>query len=731
MKQFLLTIILAAVATATTVAKDKIIVNPAYEFSNSGITHISKIELGENETRLHVRKVHGHYEEANFSRTDFIEDCATGKRYHPETIINGEFDREIHISDSGDSTVILIFPPLDKSVTKINYYDNAERIAKNRATIYGISLNPDTKPRTDSEIPDSVSRWIDGELAKAKRQTLMNIDAGEFFAEDDARLIGYIKGYDPRAGFSTGLIYFKNRITREEYPQTVRVHEDGRFECNLPLNHPVYQNVTFEFIGFPFYLQPGQTLAMLLDWDDFLKADRYGKPIHKFLHTQFRGGALAELNRELKAFDDKLPVFEYWTIINEEFNKAPDEYRVFYDELEYFSAYRWLLESGNLSGEAKAILENIYKARYAYYLLRYADQYDYDNQDEPLPVAFYDFLQNIPMNDKEFLSADYFDSFISSLEYCGPFFKMYLQSYETISREKSYIQYLFEELGLTKTQEDETYILLSDSVDIIESLGLTEEQQLKLRKKCIADGEQFFIRHKEHWEEYSKKYVENTAIEISAEERRLKDSVYFREFKLEPGIIYDVLKVQSLDNVFKNKTNASKESAQHFLNALTKDFTEPFLRQEAERIFYKNYPVEQLKAHPLPDTYEASIFKELIAPFKGKVLWVDFWATSCPPCVSNIERDKELRKKYKDSPDVAFIFITDEESSPKARYDKFVAEQELTNTCLLKADRYRYLRQLFQFNGIPRYVLVDRNGDILFNGHLAHGHEMMIQDALR
>ena len=62
-----------------------------------------------------------------------------------------------------------------------------------------------------------------------------------------------------------------------------------------------------------------------------------------------------------------------------------------------------------------------------------------------------------------------------------------------------------------------------------------------------------------------------------------------------------------------------------------------------------------------------------------------------------------------------FIFITSEDDSPLQRYNEFVAEQELKNTYRINADQYRYLRQLFRFNGIPRHVLVDKEGRILDN----------------
>jgi thiol-disulfide isomerase/thioredoxin len=492
------------------------------------------------------------------------------------------------------------------------------------------------------EMPAGVPQWIETELSKAKRKTLMNFDAGEFFASDTARLIGYLKGYDPRAGFTTGIVYTENLITREDHPTVVQVHEDGRFEGSIPLSYPACLNVKFGDRFIEFYIQPGQTLAMLLDWEDFP-------------NTRFEGAA-AELNRELAAFNAALPKIPYGKVYNERDKKTPGEFKTFYDNevmADYTAAYHRQMETQKLSGQAKAILQNSYKVKYAMYLFEYEINYARNHEDNPLPLDFYDFLQDIPMDDKTLLSANDFSLFINRLEYCAPF-------------NAAYEAYKYFDEGVEKVTD-------------------------------------------EHW--------------------RIKDSIYINELKLKQGIAYDIIKVRSLGSLFEYLED-QKETASNIRAAIKAAVGEPFLWEESDRLFQKHFPAEQQTAYKLPDTYEAGIFKEIIAPFKGKILLVDFWATSCGPCVYNIKQHKELREQYKDSPDVAFIFITSENESPLGAYNKFVEEQELTHTFRLNADRYRYLRQLFRFNGIPRYVLVDREGDIPDDNLSEHLHEQRIKEAI-
>lgn len=69
--------------------------------------------------------------------------------------------------------------------------------------------------------------------------------------------------------------------------------------------------------------------------------------------------------------------------------------------------------------------------------------------------------------------------------------------------------------------------------------------------------------------------------------------------------------------------------------------------------------------------------------------------------------------------------------SPQASYDKFIEEQELTHTYRLAQDEFNYLRQLFKFNAIPRYVLIDKDGTVLDDNYRMHYAQDKIKQLIK
>ena len=107
------------------------------------------------------------------------------------------------------------------------------------------------------------------------------------------------KCHDPRAGFTSGIIYNNNIVTEEDFPTVVALLEDGRFSAELSLDNPTSGNISFTPFNLPFYIEPGDTLTIFIDWEDLLQADRYRDRRFKDFQTLRYMGSSSKINADL------------------------------------------------------------------------------------------------------------------------------------------------------------------------------------------------------------------------------------------------------------------------------------------------------------------------------------------------------------------------------------------------------------------------------------------------
>lgn len=115
------------------------------------------------------------------------------------------------------------------------------------------------------------------------------------------------------------------------------------------------------------------------------------------------------------------------------------------------------------------------------------------------------------------------------------------------------------------------------------------------------------------------------------------------------------------------------------------------------------------KTETTPDVPVEQLFDAIIAPHKGKVILVDFWNTWCGPCRAAIQHNEPLKNGELKSDNLVWIYIANE-TSPMATYLKMVPDIQGLHY-RLNSEQWRYLtNKLFNIDGIPSYVVVDKDG---------------------
>tara|TARA_R110002050_G_scaffold100580_1_gene208149 strand:- start:96037 stop:98250 length:2214 start_codon:yes stop_codon:yes gene_type:complete len=708
----------------------KIIENPSYELAKTGLFKISKIELSDTETRitLEFRVKPGWW--VKYGADTFVTDPKTGEKYTITKLGEHEFDKEIYVDATGFHSNVLIFPPLPSNIDKIDYNNQ----------FYGVSLTGEQFTET-SVIPKHVTTWMTSELAKVKTKPIENFESKEFFSTKPAKIIGYIRGYDTRLGFDTGIFYATNELTREDYPVVIDIYPDGRFEADIPLIHPLRSMFIINSVRFYFYLEPGQTLALVVDWEKFLQAEIFSKyRIYPSEEIAYKG-KLSQINTELASFE--LEPFDYNEFMKMMMSMSPIDFKndAFEKKVQNDAKLDSFFATHQLLNKTKILLREKNHILSVGQVMDYLMDKDYhkkqnpDNQflKEKIENSYYSFLQDFPLH-KQSLLVDYeTNTFINRFEYADPL--KFWANLKPIKIEKTLYEY-FEEQNIDLTEaEKELYTKPHD-----------QEAYEKLKPAFEAFAKKYEKESKAYNDLYITPLVKanNSAIDFM-EPWRKKDSVLTNELHLKNDLIYDITKTRSLK--FQLDRMNSAEEAYEFWKELSKSIENDFVKQEGQRLIDEKFPKQHIarkldgntqvslpvktKSIPLPDGKAKDLFYKIANTYKGKIVFVDFWATTCGPCVGTIKNMKNIRKKYRDNPDFEFVFITDARQSPEENYNTFVKEQEMENIYRVDTDMYNRFRELFKFNGIPRYIVLDKQGNFIDDDFQMHNFEALLPNILK
>ncbi len=262
-------------------AKDRVIERPPFKAWNSTTIEVDKVVLSDTATVLNIKAFFRPKNWIKIAAGSFLKDN-TGKKYPLRSGIGITPDKEFWMPESGEAEFKLVFPPLAKNVTSVDFSEG-EGIS-GAFQIWGIQLK--------GELPA---------LALPKNLDVQkpgNTLPEPVYQYAEAGVQGQLLDYSPDM---TDKIYL--RLTGPvptEAMDTIHINKDGSFRSamKVPTVTPAVLSTSFGTFGC--LLAPGETTTLVINPREYCRRQSklhagdkpYGEPV-------YYGGYLAAVQQEV------------------------------------------------------------------------------------------------------------------------------------------------------------------------------------------------------------------------------------------------------------------------------------------------------------------------------------------------------------------------------------------------------------------------------------------------
>ena len=102
-----------------------------------------------------------------------------------------------------------------------------------------------------------------------------------------------------------------------------------------------------------------------------------------------------------------------------------------------------------------------------------------------------------------------------------------------------------------------------------------------------------------------------------------------------------------------------------------------------------------------------------LSELRGKVLYIDVWATWCVPCKNEIPHFAKVAEHYKDNPNILLISISTDREKDHDKWRKMITDEKPAwPQYVMKDAEHEKFSNDFNIQFIPRFIIINADGTI-------------------